>query len=156
MKPKSYDQHEIDIARLLGGRKTCSSGRYFHDKSDGKSGRPSEDGALQWDCKSTHAATYRLTGKTWFKLELEAAMTSRTPVMPIRFLDVNDNVLSDMIVVQENRSRPTEDINRLVQHGVSVSIKPEQESKQLYLDTPLRMVRLRLMPLDDFLEGRDV
>lgn len=93
-----YETHESDFAAAIGGRLCCSSGRKFYDKGDVKTGGVDDDDGLLADCKSTQQSSYRLTVETWMKLNSEACMTSKAPVLPLRFLGGRGQVLRDLVV----------------------------------------------------------
>lgn len=148
MKPY-YEQHEQDIARMLGGKLTSSSGRHWQ-KGDVEVG--DRDGGLLCDAKSTSMTSYRLTHGVWMKLWKEAGMVSRTPALPLRFIKANGYTLRDLIVVPQ---------------GEIDEVFPASEGKQSFvirstIDAPEPFVlfrghspaRLVVLELDDFIERR--
>jgi hypothetical protein len=104
-KPKkSYETHEEDVAQILGCKLSCSSGRKWFSKGDGKSDM-SHPMPILFDAKSTTKDEYRLSFSVWDKLAREATMDNRQPVLPIRFLQ---SPMVDLVVI------PTQDRKSVV------------------------------------------
>lgn len=151
-----YTQHEEYVAKVLGGSLTCSSGRKFYDKADVRVGHCQDEDSLLLDAKCTQQDRYRLTYAVWHKLALEAGMVSRTPALPIRFLDENGKVVRDLIVVPQGLARKCANvtISPLVLSGRT--IMPDDSS-----GVPFKLtggyappVSLVLLDLDEFVESR--
>jgi hypothetical protein len=155
---KYYEKHEQDVATLLGGRLTCSSGRKFFDKGDVKVGNIADEDALMLDAKCTQQGRYRLTHAVWHKLALEAAMTSRRPALPLRFLDERGGIVRDYVVVPYDMAENCEVstwTNRFSTLA-GYSITPETSSGSCFEigNGVLSPVRLVVLDLDTFAESR--
>src|SRR4051794_3164394 len=76
--------HESDVAELLGGHRSKSSGNQWHDAADGKHGHY-DDFAFAWDCKCVLPTTQsiRITRAELAKITTQAA--GRRPLVPVRF-----------------------------------------------------------------------
>lgn len=139
---KSYEQHEQDIANMLGGRLTSSSGRHW-EKGDVRTS------SMLLDAKSTSLPSYRLTHGVWMKLWKEAGMMSLSPALPIRFIRGTGIVERDLIVVPcgevgiESQGEPKQ----------SFAIKKDMQTPQAFTlmrgHSPARLV---VLDLDDFIE----
>jgi hypothetical protein len=77
--------HEEYVAKLLGGRKSKSSGNQFNDQLDGRHDHWVEDYAYAWDCKSTCGKSIGVTRQMWDKAVDQAH--GEQPCIPIRFYD---------------------------------------------------------------------
>lgn len=76
-----YERHERDIAVLMDGRLSVSSGRTPSDAGDGKNYQ------FLWDCKYTDKKYYTLSANTWKKVFDEANREYREPLVIIRLID---------------------------------------------------------------------
>ncbi len=81
---KLADAHEVDMAELLQGRKTKSSGNQLNDPADGRHA-PYDELGLAWDCKCAMPGTksISITREMLSKIEHEAHLLK--PAIPIRF-----------------------------------------------------------------------
>ena len=95
---KPYERHEADVAEILGCKLSCSSGRKWYSKGDGKSGI-TEVMPIMFDAKSTIKDAYRLSFDVWFKLAREASFDGCEAVLPIRFLGKKNESLLDIVVI---------------------------------------------------------
>jgi hypothetical protein len=101
VKP-DYEAHERDVVAALGGRASKSSGRGKFSKGDGTAGDVSQSDAVLWDAKCTSKELYRLTHDTWYKVWIEASMSCRSAIIPVRFVGKDGKkVLRDLVVVAE-------------------------------------------------------
>jgi len=73
----SSKRQEKKTAREFGGRRTQGSGNKWHDKGDVKTPK------FLIECKTTDAASYRLDKATIQKIQIEAAMAGKEPVLRI-------------------------------------------------------------------------
>lgn len=89
------DKHEVDLARILGWRRTKGSGNQFSDPTDGRH----DEGAWRFcgDGKSTFGASRTVSRGDWAKLVGQSH--GARPLLPIRFYnDYRLNPALDLVV----------------------------------------------------------
>lgn len=89
------DRHEVDLVKVLGGRRTKASGSQFNDQMDGRH----DEGAWRfaWDGKSTFGASIGVSREMWSKA-VEQSHGAR-PLLPLRFYaDYRLNPALDLVV----------------------------------------------------------
>lgn len=76
--------HETEVAELLGGHQSKSSGNQWHDAADGKH-KAHDEFAFAWDCKCVLPGTnsISISRADWLKITEQAR--GRRPAMPLRF-----------------------------------------------------------------------
>lgn len=77
-------QHEDDVAELLDGHQSKSSGNQWHDAADGKHDRYEEFG-FAWDCKCVLPTTKSISISRDDLDKLIEQARGRRPGMPVRF-----------------------------------------------------------------------
>lgn len=76
--------HEADVAELLGGHRSKSSGNQWNDSGDGKL-RKHDEFSFGWDCKCVLPGTKTISigREDWFKITEQSR--GRRPMLPLRF-----------------------------------------------------------------------
>lgn len=79
-------KHEDDVAELLGGHHSKSSGNQWHDAADGKHGRY-DDLSFAWDCKCVLPGTKSITVTRDDIAKITEQARGRKPSLPMRFYE---------------------------------------------------------------------
>ena len=101
LNKKMGDAHENFLVRLLGGRKTISSGNQWRDQMDGRHNSYTSDSAFNfaWDGKSTLTNSISITRSMIYKAEEQAG--PEEPLLALRFYRNEElEVDRDFIVVR--------------------------------------------------------
>jgi hypothetical protein len=78
--------HESDVVRRLGARRTRGSGNQFNNPMDGRNSQYAQSFAFAFDCKATRSASVTVTQVMWDKA-IEQAHHER-PMLALRqYLD---------------------------------------------------------------------
>jgi len=74
---KNYVSKENKDAKEFHGRKTINSGRHEFDKGDG------ENEMFVWDSKVTEKNSFKLSKQIWKKIEDEALLKNKRPMLSL-------------------------------------------------------------------------
>ena len=85
MDRRKWQQHEKDVAELLGLSLTSCSGNKWYDPGDGVTRGPSSF-PLYAECKCTEKLSYPLRLAMLNDLQMQAAALGRRMVLPVRFV----------------------------------------------------------------------
>lgn len=77
------DRHEIDLVKLLGGRRTPGSGNQFNNQMDGRHRRYDDAYAFAWDGKATFGKSVGVTRDMWTKAREQAG--AELPMLALRW-----------------------------------------------------------------------
>lgn len=80
-----WKQHEEDMAKLFGGRKTITSGNKFYDPGDVVTSSVDSDFPIFADCKYTEHSSMSIKLLTLRDLGEKAASLGKRFIMPIRY-----------------------------------------------------------------------
>lgn len=110
---KLADQHEVDVAELLGGRKTKSSGNQWNDPADGRTDRRDVEFAFAWDCKAAMPETKSVSVTREMLNKIIEQAGGERPAIPLRFYDTwRGEVDHDWVVIRlDDLAEMTERLN---------------------------------------------
>jgi hypothetical protein len=98
LRKRMADEHETDLARRLGGRKTRGSGNQAANPMDGRHQHYSSPLTFAWDGKSTLGGSIGVTREMWDKAVDQAH--SERPMLALRFYDTERLAVGlDLVVI---------------------------------------------------------
>jgi len=84
---KAWQRKEKSDEKVFKGRRTKGSGKTWYSKGDIKTF------TFLIECKSTVKGSFTISRKTWGKISREALLSSRIPVLSIRFEKENEEIV---------------------------------------------------------------